>query len=505
MTTEASRWLNEQKVDMAALLAREGENSWLLGLAEKLGQIGHWWVSLPDYTITWSGEVYQIHGLTPDGYKPEIESAVGFYHPDDRDTVNAAVAAAAREGTGFDFALRLIRADGQLRYVRLRGLTIAGPDNTPAQIFGVFVDVTEERNAGEVLRVENLQLQQIAYVDALTKLANRRQFDEALHSEWLRAIREQTPISLILLDIDRFKRFNDLYGHPAGDACLRTVASALEKILRRPGDLVARYGGEEFALLLPGTAAAGAERLAHTVRAAIEALQLTHTGNPSCGAIVTASLGISAMVPGPNAEPDGWAELVSQADEMLYEAKRTGRNRVVSVKNIGPGGGAPFPPNETERRAALAVYERAGATRRSAELDRIAKLAAMLTSSPIGLVSLLTAREQYFAGSFGIEAESTGRDVSFCGHTILGDEPFVVPDALEDGRFRDNPLVAGGFGMRYYLGAPIVSESTGHRLGALCVIDTCARIETSPAQRALLTDLAKMVAVLLEEKLTQSH
>lgn len=488
---------------MAALLAMESEQSWLLGLAERLGQVGHWWVRLPDQAITWSAEVYAIHGLSPESFTPDIASAIGFYHPDDRQAVTAAVDAAARDGTPFEFSLRLIRADGALRHVRSRGLTIAGPDNVPAQIFGVFVDVTEERNAEGVLRAENLRLQQIAYVDALTQLANRRQFDEALKSEWLRAIREETPLSLVMLDIDRFKRFNDLYGHLAGDECLRVVAAAVKAILRRPADLMARYGGEEFALLLPVTDESGAVSLADRVRTAIRALQLTHEGNAGCGEIVTASLGVATAYPQPGSSAEGWLDLIKRADGLLYEAKRTGRNRVLSSVDFGEGGPAALPTDEVARLAALSVYERAGATKRSAELDRIAKLAAMLTAAPIGLVSLVASDRQYFAGSYGLDdVDSTGRDVSFCAHTILGDEPFVVPDATLDERFKDNALVTGAFGLRYYAGAPIISESTGHRLGALCVFDKSTRTETNPAQRALLADLAKMVATLLEEKVT---
>ena len=500
-----SQWLREQKIDIATLLATEAESSWLLGLAERLGRVGHWWLRLPDFALTWSAEVYAIHGVSPETYAPEILSAIGFYHPDDRDTVAAAVDAAARNGTAFEFSLRLIRADGELRHVRARGLTIPGPDDVPAQIFGVFVDVTEERNAAEGLRAENLRLQQIAYVDALTQLANRRQFDEALKAEWLRAIREETPLSLIMLDIDRFKRFNDLYGHLAGDECLRVVAAAVKAILRRPADLMARYGGEEFALLLPVTDESGAVSLADRVRTAIGALQLTHEGNPACGEIVTASLGVSTAYPQPGSSPEGWLELIKKADGLLYEAKRTGRNRAVSSVDFGQGGPAILPRDEIARLAALSVYERAGATRRTAELDRIAKLAAMLTAAPIGLVSLVASDRQYFAGSFGLGAlDGTGRDISFCAHTILGDEPLVVLNALQDDRFKDNVLVTGGFGLRYYAGAPIFSESTGHRLGALSVIDRSPRTETNAAQRALLADLAKMVATLLEEKVTSA-
>jgi diguanylate cyclase (GGDEF)-like protein len=501
MRTPASKWLNDQTLEMAALVTMEAEKSALLDLTERLGQVGHWWVSLPDYTVRWSAEVFQIHGLAPNRLAPDLPTAIGFYHPGDQDIVAAAIATAARDGTAFDVSARLIRADGALRHVKSRGLTIAGPDGLPAKIFGVFVDITEEWNASEVLRDENAKLEKIAYVDALTGLANRRHFDETLHREWLRATREETTLSLIMLDIDRFKRFNDLYGHPAGDACLRLAAVAVAAVFRRPGDLLARYGGEEFAMILPGTEAAGAEKLAHEVRAAIEALGLTHAGNPHCGSVVTASLGVATAYPHPASTPSAWLDLITQADEMLYEAKRTGRNRVVLAAGLAAA--AALPENETDRLAALAVYERAGATARTAEMDRIARLAAMLTASPIGLVTLVAKDAQYFSGNFGMEEiEGTPRDVSFCAHTILGDEPLVVGDATLDSRFNENALITGDFGLKYYAGAPIISAS-GHRLGALCIIDKSARAETSPAQRALLTDLAKMAANLLEDKVRE--
>jgi GAF domain-containing protein len=169
-------------------------------------------------------------------------------------------------------------------------------------------------------------------------------------------------------------------------------------------------------------------------------------------------------------------------------------------------GAAPLPANEAARLSALAAYEQAGATQRTAELDNIARLAATLTSAPIGLVSLVGRDEQRFAGNFGLEGvDSTGRDESFCAHTILGDEPLVVPDATRDVRFEHNALVTGDIGLRYYAGAPIVSVTTGLRLGALCVIDRTTRVTTSPAERALLTDLAKMAATLIEDKMPLSR
>jgi diguanylate cyclase (GGDEF)-like protein/PAS domain S-box-containing protein len=488
-------------------LASEEANT-LLALAEQLGHVGHWRVSLPDHAVTWSTEVYRIHGVTPDRYAPDMDSAIGFYHPDDREAVKAAIEAAARDGTPFEFAVRIIRADGELRHVKSRGVAIAGPDNIATLIFGVFIDVTDQQRIQDVLDELNeavSKLGRIAYVDALTRLGNRRQFDETLEREWRRASREQTAISLIMLDIDRFKRFNDLYGHLAGDDCLRAVAAAIAPMAQRPGDLVARYGGEEFALILSATEAVDAERIAHATRSAIAALGLTHAHNPACDGIVTASLGVSTAYPHPGDAATARHDLVAEVDGLLYEAKRTGRNRVVALSSIAGTGPAPLPANEAARLSALAAYEQAGATRRTAELDNIARLAATLTSTPIGLVSLVGRDEQRFAGNFGLEGvDSTGRDVSFCAHTILGDEPFVVPDATRDIRFEKNANVTGDFGLRYYAGAPIISPTTGLPLGALCVVDRTSRATTSPAERALLTDLAKMAATLIEQKMASS-
>ena len=338
MQTAASRWLADETVDGAEFLATEGETHHPFGLAEKLGEVGHWWISLHDFAIKWSAGMYQILGLNPAGFTPHKDNRIRFQHPDDRGLIALAIQAAARDGTPFDLPLRLIRADGQLRHVRARGFTIAGTDNVPTHIFGVCVNITRERAAEEVLRAENLKLQQLAYVDGLTLLANRRQFDEVLSAEWLRAIREETPLSLVMLDLDRFKRFNDLYGHLAGDDCLRIVAGAVKASLRRPGDLLARYGGEEFALLLPVTDEAGALKVANAVRTVIQDLQLPPAGNKGHGGIVTASLGVSTARPQPGAET--WLGLIKKADGMLYEAKRTRRNRVVSSIRFAAAGAA---------------------------------------------------------------------------------------------------------------------------------------------------------------------
>ena len=169
----------------------------------------------------------------------------------------------------------------------------------------------------------NQILADLSMTDGLTGIANRRNFDSHLAVEWKRALREQQSLTLILVDIDHFKAFNDYYGHLAGDHCLCRTARILQQQISRPSDLAARYGGEEFALILPSTDRA-ARALGEQCRKAIEALEIPHQSSPT-SSWVTASVGIASMIPQHNGQP---SELVAKADRALYDAKQNGRNRI---------------------------------------------------------------------------------------------------------------------------------------------------------------------------------
>jgi diguanylate cyclase (GGDEF)-like protein len=185
-------------------------------------------------------------------------------------------------------------------------------------------DMTEQKLA-------QTALQSLAIKDGLTGIANRRSFDETLEVEWLRARREQVPLSLLLADIDHFKRYNDTYGHQQGDACLKTVAATIDEQALRPADLTARYGGEEFAIILPNTNRDGASRVAERVREAVCALEIVHADS-DVGQSVTLSIGVASMIPAVDLGPE---TLIAAADCALYAAKRGGRNRVVT--GVHPG------------------------------------------------------------------------------------------------------------------------------------------------------------------------
>lgn len=178
----------------------------------------------------------------------------------------------------------------------------------------------------ELKRYKDL-LENMAYVDGLTGIPNRRQFEEFLKREWARSSRSGGLMTIGLIDVDHFKKFNDNYGHAAGDDCLRQVAQALKAAAMRPGDLIARYGGEEFVCVLPDTDGAGAAQAAERLRQAVDALNLAHAYSGAADH-VTISLGFATGRP---RDLDSPKPLLEQADALLYRAKEAGRNRVATA------------------------------------------------------------------------------------------------------------------------------------------------------------------------------
>ncbi|MDD4927789.1 MAG: PleD family two-component system response regulator [Gallionella sp.] len=174
------------------------------------------------------------------------------------------------------------------------------------------------------LKIKTDLLESQVMLDGLTNIPNRRRFDETLEIEWKRALRDGMPLSLIMLDIDYFKRYNDHYGHGVGDNCLKKVAASLAGSIDRPSDFVARYGGEEFVAILPDTDATGARVIAERFCSHVESMKIAH-GFSDVSNFVTVSVGLASVIPTIDMTP---TDLLSRADERLYQAKESGRNRV---------------------------------------------------------------------------------------------------------------------------------------------------------------------------------
>ncbi|SEQ34516.1 diguanylate cyclase with PAS/PAC sensor [Faunimonas pinastri] len=433
------------------------------------------------------------------GYTPE--ELIGGHpraliHPDDWQAVAGLVDSARSDAGTADTTYRIRNKQGEYIWMEGRYSYVEQDES----FIVVLRDVSKRKAAEIKLAALNSELALLAASDGLTGLANRRRFDEALDAECRRASRHGTPLSLLLLDVDRFKLYNDRYGHQAGDTCLQQVAAAVEGCINRPGDLAARYGGEEIVVLLPGTDEAGAAHVAERVRKAIEDLGILHEGNAANGGVVTVSIGVAGMMPVAGYSAENGRTLVAEADRNLYEAKRNGRNRSMRTEDVPRSPVAPVPAREEERLAVLRLYEKAGVTKPSESLDRIARLAATLLNTPTGFVSLVGIDELRLTGRHGIELETVPRDVSFCAHTITGDGLLVIPDTQKDPRFAENPLANGDDAIRFYAGAPLVSREGGQPLGALCVTDSVPRPKLDATDRAILKDLAALVVDDMERR-----
>ena len=191
-----------------------------------------------------------------------------------------------------------------------------------------FREEIEERSKAEgALRLVNQKLQELSLVDGLTGIPNYRKFNEYLNFCWKQMLREQSPVSIIMCDVDYFKQYNATYGHQAGDRCLLEIAQAIQASLQRPTDLVARYGGEEFIILLPGTDHPGAKRVATSIQQTIASLEIPHSGSLA-GSCVRFSLGMATAVPAHGGSPES---LLETADQSLYRSKEIGRSRVIAL------------------------------------------------------------------------------------------------------------------------------------------------------------------------------
>lgn len=253
-----------------------------------------------------------------------VDDWVARMHPDDRERVVGFCVSQSQAGVDHEADYRALTRDGGYVWIRDVVHVVRNAQGGVESLVGFMFDITERKRAEDELLRLHRELEKLSLTDGLTGIANRRRFDQRLAAEWRAARRSRQPLSLVVLDIDHFKQFNDAHGHVAGDDCLTRIATMLGGIARRPRDVVARFGGEEFILLLPETDATAAWELATECMVRIEALGIPH-GGPGAGALVTASLGVgTAWVDGSSTA----RQFLLAVDARLYAAKRGGRNRI---------------------------------------------------------------------------------------------------------------------------------------------------------------------------------
>jgi diguanylate cyclase (GGDEF)-like protein/PAS domain S-box-containing protein len=273
------------------------------------------------------------------GYEPSEligRRPVEACHPDDQQHVARAMGALlAGEVSAQTFVNRRQHRDGRWVWMEANVRSVRDPATGAfLGLIGASRDISQRKAIEEQLAQANRRLEVLAAEDALTGLANRRAFDDALAREYRRALRENHQIAVIMIDVDCFKLFNDCYGHPAGDACLRRVAAAIADSIHRAGDLAARYGGEEFAVVLPNTDENGGAEVAERIRAAVRALALRHA--TADAGIVTVSAGVASMRSRDRAQ--GREIILADADSALYASKNGGRDRVTRASLLTEAG-----------------------------------------------------------------------------------------------------------------------------------------------------------------------
>lgn len=283
-----------------------------------------WHIDWASMTFTYIGpQIETLLGWPQDSWQG-VNDWVERMHPEDRDYVVDFCVSQSKAGVDHEADYRAMTRDG--RYVWIRDVVhVVRKDGEVQALIGFMFDISERKKQEEQVARLQRELEALSYQDGLTGIANRRRFDINLASEWSAAQRSGQPLSLILMDIDCFKQYNDHYGHLRGDDCLKRVGQLLSLAAQRPRDLVARFGGEEFVWLLPETDAEAARELAEKCRVLVRQQRIAHELSP-VAPVVTLSLGVGTLIPQPGHSS---AAFVDSVDRALYQAKREGRDRVM--------------------------------------------------------------------------------------------------------------------------------------------------------------------------------
>lgn len=271
----------------------------------------------------------QIEGLlgwAPSSWK-SVEDWAARMHPEDRAWAVDFCVAQSKAGVDHEADYRALTRDG--RYVWIRDVVhvVRNAEGEVEALIGFMFDISERKKTEEKLIDLQRELERLSFKDGLTGVGNRRQFDVIMEREWNEARRSGQPLSLLMLDIDYFKQYNDCYGHIRGDQSLKDVGDALSRVASRPRDFLARYGGEEFVLVLPDTDAQAAHVIAERCLALIAAERIAHAQSPIASTL-TLSIGVGTICP---TADDLAIAFVDAVDRKLYEAKQGGRNRIATL------------------------------------------------------------------------------------------------------------------------------------------------------------------------------
>jgi diguanylate cyclase (GGDEF)-like protein/PAS domain S-box-containing protein len=269
-------------------------------------------------------QIEQVLGWRQDSWKTVNDWASRIHEEDRQKTVDFCVAQ-SMQGADHEADYRALTADGEFVWIRDVVHVVRNPDGSPQALVGFMFDISERKKAEDKILQLQKELEALSYQDSLTMIANRRMFDTIFEMEWTKARVTEQPLSLVLVDIDFFKAYNDRHGHPRGDTCLREVAKVLDESASRTRDLCARLGGEEFALLLPATGSLAAQEVARRCRKLLAQARIPH-GASTVSDFVSFSMGVGTIVPGAHDDARAFIEMV---DRRLYEAKNGGRDRIV--------------------------------------------------------------------------------------------------------------------------------------------------------------------------------
>lgn len=292
--------------------------------AQHIAQLGSWEFNLITQEVLWSEELYRIYEAEEQAPVPRPDRAIQKIHPDDFAKFEAEIITKMRRHQPWNTDLKVITQKGNIRYLQVIGKPVFNQQGDCIKFMGTVANITIRKELELQLKQVNQELERLAKVDGLTQIPNRRTFDERLQQEWNRALRQSLPISLLLFDIDYFKKYNDYYGHQKGDYCLQKVALIIKNNCQRSEDFPARYGGEEFAIIATGIDTQKAGELAEKIRKAIFIAAIPHETHQTADR-VTVSIGVASFFP---EETHHWFDLILKSDRALYEAKRLGRNQV---------------------------------------------------------------------------------------------------------------------------------------------------------------------------------